>query len=215
MNNNLEYRAISDFSKDIESRTIKGLAIPVEQRSEVLYGEIREMINRSAVTEDLISSNDVKLYIDHLPMRGTLARSKYGHGSLKLFITDRGLEFETTLPETELGNEILRGIERGDYDQMSFGFCVGKDHYDSKPDENGIWNRYIDSFSILSEISILSQLPAYSQTEVSKRSLDEVKDIYNKEQEARNLEEQKKEEELISSLDAKMSEVEELAKIED
>lgn len=214
MNNNLEYRAISEFETNAESRTIKGLAIPVEQRSEVLYGEIREMITRNAVTEDLISSNDVKLYANHTPQRGTLARSKYGKGSLKLFITERGLEFETSIPETELGNEILRGLERGDYDALSFGFICGKDHYDSKPDENGIWNRYIDSFSLLDEISILSQLPAYSQTEVSKRSLDEVKEIYNKEQEARNLEEQKKEEELISSLDAKMSEVEELAKID-
>lgn len=203
MKNNLEYRAISEFSKDEESRTIRGLAIPVEQRSEVLYGEIREMITRSAVNEDLISSNDVKLYIDHMPMRGTLARSKYGKGSLKLFITERGLEFETELPDTELGNEILRGMERGDYDQMSFGFLVGQDHYDKKPDENGIWNRYIDNFKMLDEISILSQLPAYSQTEVSKRSLDEAKEALNKETE------------LFNSLDAKMSEVEELAKIDD
>ena len=203
MNNKLEYRAISDFSKDEESRTIRGLAIPVEQRSEVLYGEIREMITRSAVNDDLIASNDVKLYIDHMPMRGTLARSKFGKGSLKLFITERGLEFETELPDTELGNEILRGMERGDYDQMSFGFLVGKDHYDNKPDENGIWNRYIDSFKMLDEISILSQLPAYSQTEVSKRSLDEAKEALNKEIE------------LFNSLDAKMNEIEELAKIDE
>lgn len=203
MNNKLEYRAITDFEANGESRTIKGLAIPVEQRSEVLYGEIREMIMPSALQEELIQQNDVKLYVDHLPMRGTLARSKYGQGSLKLFITDRGLEFETTLPETELGNEILRGLERGDYDALSFGFICGKDHYDSKPDENGIWNRYIDSFKMLDEISILSQLPAYSQTEVSKRSLDEAKEALNKETE------------LFNSLDAKMSEIEELAKIDD
>lgn len=202
-NNNLEYRAISSFETDAESRTIRGLAIPVEQRSEVLYGEIREMIMPSALQEELIQQNDVKLYVDHMPMRGTLARSKYGQGSLKLFITDRGLEFETSLPETELGNEILRGMERGDYDAMSFGFIVGKDHYDSKPDENGIWNRYIDDFMMLDEISILSQLPAYSQTEVSKRSLDEAKEALNKETE------------LFNSLDAKMSEIEELAKIDD
>jgi HK97 family phage prohead protease len=202
MNNKLEYRAISDFSRDGETRTIRGLAIPVEQRSEVLYGEIREMIMPSALQEELIQQNDVKLYVDHMPMRGTLARSKYGQGSLRLFITDKGLEFETELPDTELGNEILRGMERGDYDAMSFGFIVGNDHYDSKPDENGIWNRYIDNFKMLDEISILSQLPAYSQTEVSKRSLDEAKEALNKETE------------LFNSLDAKMNEIEELAKVD-
>lgn len=202
-NKELEYRAISSFEADAESRTIKGLAIPVEQKSEVLYGEIRETILRSAVNDDLIKSNDVKLYVDHIPMRGTLARSKYGEGSLKLFITDRGLEFETELPNTQFGDEILRGIQRGDYDAMSFGFCVLKDHYDSKPDDNGIWNRYIDSIRMLDEISILSQLPAYSQTDVSMRSLEEAKEAYNKENQA-----------LIDSLNAKMSEIEELAKVD-
>lgn len=202
-NNNLEYRAISNFETDADSRTVRGLAIPVEQKSEVLYGEIRETILRSAVTEDLIKSNDIKLYVDHMPMRGTLARSKYGKGSLKLFITERGLEFETELPNTQIGDEILEGIKRGDYEQMSFGFCVGQDHYDAKPDADGIWNRYIDNIRMLDEISILSQLPAYSQTDVSMRSLEEVKEAYNKENE-----------ELINSLNAKMQEVEELAKID-
>lgn len=203
MKNNIEYRAVASFETDGESRTVKGLAIPVEQKSEVLYGEIRETILRSAVNEDLINSNDVKLYVDHLPTRGTLARSKYGQGSLKLFITDRGLEFETELPDTEFGNEILRGIQRGDYDAMSFSFMVLKDHYDSKPDSDGIWNRYVDSIGLLDEISILSQLPAYSQTEVSNRSLQDAKDAYEKEQN-----------QLIDSLDTKMKEVEELAKVD-
>lgn len=201
-NNNIEYRAISQFETDAENRTIRGLAIPVEQRSEILYGEIREMIMRDAVNDELISKNDVKLFIDHMPMRGTLARSKYGKGSLRLFITERGLEFETELPNTQIGNEILEGIKRGDYEQMSFGFYVGKDHYDSKPDENGIWNRYIDNIKMLDEISILSQAPAYSQTEVCKRSLEEAKEALNKETE------------LFKSLDAKMAEIEELAKVD-
>lgn len=212
MNKELEYRAITSFETDEESRTIRGLAIPVEQQSEVLYGEIRETILRSAVTEDLIKSNDIKLYVDHIPTRGTLARSKYGVGSLKLTITDRGLEFQTELPNTQLGDEILRGIQRGDYDAMSFGFCVLKDHYDSKPDADGIWNRYIDSIRMVDEISILSQLPAYSQTNVNLRSLEEAKESYN--EELRNLEDEKLKE-LNDSLDAKMKEIEDLAKIDE
>lgn len=215
MSNELEYRAVASFESDNDSRTIRGLAIPVDRKSEVLYGEIRETILRSAVNDDLISQNDIKLYVNHMPARGTLARSKYGKGSLSLFVTERGLEFETEIPNTQLGDEVLRGIQRGDYDAMSFGFVVLKDHYDSKPDKEGIWNRYIDSIKMLDEISILSQMPAYSQTEVSKRSLDDAKENYKKELEEERSKQEEIDAKLAENLDNIMKEVEELAKIDE
>ena len=72
---------------NVESRKISGLAIPVESRSELLNGVFYETISRDAVTEDLINSMDVKLYVNHDPSQGTFARSKHGKGSLKLFIS--------------------------------------------------------------------------------------------------------------------------------
>ena len=141
---NIEIRFTGTFEKDPESRTIKGLAIPVESRSELIYGEFYETIQRSAISQDLIDNNDIKLYVNHDPSQGCFARSKYGNGSLHLFVTERGLEFETDLPDTEKGNELLQGIERRDYDALSFGFIAGKDHFDKKPNEDGTWNRYID-----------------------------------------------------------------------
>lgn len=50
--NNLEIRVAGQFEKVTESRTIRGLAIPVESQSELLYGEFYETILRSAITDE-------------------------------------------------------------------------------------------------------------------------------------------------------------------
>lgn len=196
MKNKIEIRNAGHFEKEENSRKIHGLAIPVDSRSALLYDEFYETVNRSAVTEDLINGSDIKLYLNHDSSQGTLARSKYGKGSLRLYITDAGLEFETELPDTERGNELLRGIERGDYDAISFAFVIGNEHFDDKPDTEGHWHRYIDSFEMVDEISILSCLPAYPATSVDMRSLEETKNNYNKQ--------------IIEKLDSKLQEIENL-----
>ena len=204
----LEIRATGYFDKNEDSNIVRGLAIPVESRSELLsgkYGRVYETITRSAVNDDLIKNNDIKLYVNHDSSQGTLARSKYGEGSLKLFITERGLEFETELPNTEFGNEIREGIKRGDYDAISFAFYKDKDHYDDEPNSDGSWNRYIDSFALVDEISILSQLPAYSATNVDLRSLD---DKINKQEEEKRMleeEEEKRKEEEFKPIEEKLN----------
>ena len=56
MNNNIEIRAFQTeltTSEDNESRVIRGLAIPIESRSELLNGEFYEVIRSSAVNNDL------------------------------------------------------------------------------------------------------------------------------------------------------------------
>lgn len=186
-NNKIEYRKFELRYDDIlqPTRTISGLAIPVESRSQLLGGSFYETISRTAVTEELIRNNDVRLFVDHLPERGTLARSKYGEGSLRLSVEDDGLHFETELPKTALGDEILEGIRRGDFDSMSFGFICGEDNWSENTD--GTYNREIRSISRLMEASILSQAPAYLATDVALRSLDE----YKAQQEAEKREQEK------------------------
>lgn len=194
--NNLEYRAyqLDETFYDEENRTIRGLAIPTESRSELLSGCFYETIERSAVTNDLIKANDVKLYLNHDSSQGTFGRSKFGKGTLKLSVTERGLEFECKLGKTQRASELLEGIERGDYDAISFAMCVGEDKWNKNQD--GTYNRSISNIKLLDEISILSQLPAYSSTEVSCRSLEEFK----KEEELRK-------NEIFSKLDSILKEI--------
>lgn len=174
MKQNLEYRFSGTLeSIDKEKRVIHGLAIPVESRSILLGGEFYEVITRAAL-EGVIENNDVKLYVNHEPSRGTLARSKYGNGSLKLTLTERGLEYETELGSTDLANELYEGIARGDYDQVSFGFVCGEDVWSKN--EDGTYTRSINSIQLLDEISCLSCQAAYPATSVAQRSLEAFKE---------------------------------------
>lgn len=186
MNSNLEYRTYSCEIRipNKDSRKIAGLAIPVESRSQLLGGAFYETISRNAVNEQLILTNDVRLLVDHEPMRGSLGRSKYGEGTLRLSIDERGLNYEINLPDTPFGNETLDAVRRGDIDAVSFGFYAGEDEWSGNAD--GTYERRINDIEKLIEISLLDVAPAYTATDVTMRSLDEYK---------RSLEEKKEEEE--------------------
>ena len=216
-NKNLEIRNITTEIRSTEenSRKISGLAIPAESRSELLYGEFYETISKDALTEDLINSHDVKLYVNHDAGQGTFARSKFGKGSLHLFVTDRGIEFETELPNTAYGDMLLEGIRRGDFDALSFAFAPEDEEW--KDNGDGTYDRTIRSIAFLDEISILSCAPAYEATEVKLRSLEEFKEARLKENlekikeqadeiQKRNAQEEK-DKELLETLDAKLKEI--------
>ena len=200
MKKNLEIRNITTEIRSIEeeSRKVSGLAIPVSTRSELLYGEFYETIDPAAL-EGIINNFDVKLYVNHDASQGTYARSKYGKGSLRLFITDRGLEFETELPNTAQGDALLEGIRRGDYDAMSFAFAPEDEEWEDNND--GTYNRTIRSIAFLDEISILSCAPAYEATDVKLRSLEDFKEERQKEKEEQD-------KQIIEKYDAMLAEIE-------
>lgn len=184
-NKNIEIRSIqAEFSYD-EGRKISGLAIPVNSKSELLADKkgrrFYEFISPLAVTNELISSQDIKVYLNHDESQGTFARSKYGEGSLSLFITERGLEFSFEAPQTAFGDMLLEGIRRGDYDAISFCFIPNEENEEITINEDGTYNRTINSILWLDEISILSCTPAYSATDVDVRSLDNFVEQRNKE----------------------------------
>ena len=62
--------------------------------------------------------------------RGVLARSKFGNGSLELTIDDTGLRYKFDAPNTQLGDELLEGIRRGDISTSSFAFKVEEDKWE-------------------------------------------------------------------------------------
>lgn len=169
----VEYRAI-ELSPDenlSENRIISGLAIPVESRSALLGGKFYETISRDAINEALITNNDIRLLYNHESGHGTLGRSKFGEGTLRLKIEDDGLHFECELPDTEFGRSISSGLKRGEIDAVSFGFCVGDESWEDNAD--GTYNRRVNKIDKLVEISCLDMLPAYDATEVNLRSLEQ------------------------------------------
>ncbi len=81
---------------------------------------------------------------------------------------DTGLRFELTPPNTQLGNDVLELVERGDISGMSFGFRALKESWDITP------TPYIRTVTAaeLREITVTS-MPAYPESgvEIAHRSL--------------------------------------------
>lgn len=190
--NNIEYRtfAFTDDNYDADSHVIRGLAIPVESRSQLLGGKFYEVIAREAVSQELIDQNDVRLLYDHNPAAGTIGRSKFGVGTLRLYVDDEGLKFECEIPNTPFGKTIEEGIRRRDIDSVSFGFYVGK--YEKEKNADGTFNRRVLSFRKLVEISVLDVLPAYTDTQVAVRAIEEIEEQEKIEAKKKNDEELEK-----------------------
>ena len=175
MNKEIRTREIS-FSTG-ENNKLSGQAIVFNSVSNVLYDKqerkfFREVIAPEAVNEALIASSDIKLVIDHSRDK-LLARSKYGHGSLNLSIREDGLYFDCDCPNTTLGRDIYEMIKREDYSQMSFAYIEGQERGDITWDfSEEIPTRTVHRIAELFDISIV-QSPAFDQTSVSARSIEE------------------------------------------
>src|SRR5690606_32247160 len=144
-------------------RKIVGYAAVFEQLSEPLYGGFREKIARGAFKKTLREA-DVRALWNHDP-NYVLGRTK--SGTLKLHEDDRGLAIEIDPPDTQWARDLMTSIERGDIDQMSFGFRVVKDDWERKPD--GTIIRTLKEVQLF-DVSPVT-FPAYPQTSVQVRDM--------------------------------------------
>ena len=175
----LEIRSFGgDAAPKIEGRTIDGYAIVFNQRSEVMLDWTDEGIRRfvevvdpSAVDEALLLSSDIRALIEHNRER-LLARYNKGVGTLSLTIDEHGLRYSFDAPNTADGDYAVEMVGRGDISGSSFAFRV-KDSDTEWAKEGSLWVRTIKRFSLLRDVTITTD-PAYTQTEVSVRNLDEM-----------------------------------------
>ena len=157
-----------------ESRHIEGYAIVFNSLSNDLGG-FREIIEPTAIDDELIKNSDIVCLMNHDIKRGVLARSYQGRGSLKLDIDEHGLHYSFEAPKTALGDEVLEGIRRGDISKCSFAFVCGEDVWD-KDEKTGEYIRHVKKIKNLYDVSLVYH-PAYDETEVKAdtRGLDELK----------------------------------------
>ncbi len=164
------YRSVDSIQSD--GKKIRGTAVVFNSWSKDLGG-FREIIRREAVTPGLIEASDIQLNVDHDPSK-MLARCKNGKGSLRINVTERGIEFETDVPDTQLGHDMQVMLERGDYSQCSFCFTLPAEGGERWfRDESNALCREITNFSQIFDVSIVYN-PAYDETEASARQLQEV-----------------------------------------
>ena len=193
-----EYRNIGVISNfDEESRKITGCAIKFDTESQ--YMGFYEKIDRSAVDMDLIARSDIFALLNHNGEQ-VLARSRFGQGSLSLELRDDGLYYEFEAPHTQVGDELIEHIKRGEIFASSFCFSLPLEEAGDKReyDDNGVLHRTITKIGALYDVSPVYE-PAYLATSCSKRTLDileEIKEKEKMEEEIRQQEEVKEQEEI-------------------
>lgn len=194
---NIELRAAEDGN----SRHVEGYAMVFDSQSEFLG--FYETIERGAITEELVNSSDIFATFNH-DMNKVFARSNQGEGSLSLSVDEKGLKFEFDVPNTDLGDELLEYMRRGDINKCSFAFALdpSDDEAETWESKDGVYFRTIHKIAALFDVSIV-WTPAYADTEVSKRAKDKI-DALENERIAK----------INTDLDKKLNEIEELAKLQ-
>lgn len=174
--NNIEVRAIrSTPVVNPDSRTVEGYAVVFNSQSEDLG--FYETINPSAITEEVLKRSDVFCLFNH-DQDKVLARSKYGTGSLQLQLDEQGLKYTFQAPSTDLGDELLEYLRRGDIDSSSFAFTVSTDE-GSEVWTTGTDGRQYREILKIEELHDVSPVwnPAYTSTSVSQRTLDKLNQL--------------------------------------
>lgn len=110
---------------------------------------------------------DVRCLFNH-SSNFVLGRSK--SGTLRLDEDAKGLRFEVDLPDTHTGRDLAKSVTRGDISGCSFNFRAVKQTWDDTKDPP---HRLLQKLEI-SEISVVT-FPAYPDTEVGLRSLEEMR----------------------------------------
>lgn len=164
----IEYRAYTlpglTVRRDGDRAIIAGYAAVFNQMSVMLWG-FREEILKGAFVES-IEKNDIRGLWQHETDQ-VLGRTK--NGTLRLWEDEKGLSFELEPPDTTLGRDAVTTIERGDVDQMSFGFRSLPDGDEWRFGEDETLIRTLKRVDLL-EISPVTWA-AYPQTSVGVRSL--------------------------------------------
>lgn len=153
-------------SEDNSPTVVRGTGALFNILSEDLGG-FREKIAEGAF--DDVLGDDVRALFDH---KGHLILGRTKSGTLKIWVDQRGLNYEYEDPDTSYSRDLIKSMERGDVDQSSFGFYVGEDRWD---EIDGVYHRTILKVSRLLDVSPVTY-PAYTETSVAKRSLDSFKE---------------------------------------
>lgn len=164
--------------KDNESRMVEGIAVVFNSDSQNM-GFI-ENISPEAITQETIDNSDIFAYLNHDESRGVLARRRYGKGTLQLRLQDDGLYYSFEAPHTQLGDELLEYLNRGEITTSSFAFIVDENDGDEwESGEDGVLHRRIKKIYKICDVSPVFE-PAYLETECVKRKIDTMQSLIEK-----------------------------------
>lgn len=167
-----------------ESRTIEGYALKFGVRSVLLndwWNSYYEVLEPGCLTKETLDEQDIKLTMFH-DRQLILARSNKGEGTLSYEVDEVGVKFWAEMPHTADGDKALELVQRGDIAGCSF--CYSTDEGDSEnavsyerleeKDEDGdsILLRHVKRIDHVYDFTLAAD-PAFEQTEVSKREIEQ------------------------------------------
>lgn len=130
-----------------------------------LWPGVRERILPGAFSAVLAKNPDVRALVNH-DSNLILGRTKAG--TLRLSVTERGLEYEVDGSESSAYTDAMIALARGDIDGSSFAFRVEKSGEEWRK-ENGVDIREIREFAELYDVGPVTY-PAYSGTDAGMRA---------------------------------------------
>jgi HK97 family phage prohead protease len=150
------------------AKTLVGYAAVFNSLSEELWG-FKEKIERGAFKRSIDEGADVRALFNHDPnyvLGRTISKT------LTLSEDERGLKVEITPPSVQWAKDLVETISRGDVSQMSFGFRVKKEQWETAGDENIRTLLDVDLFDVAPVT-----FPAYQGTSIQSRALGEGLDV--------------------------------------
>ncbi len=174
---------------------------PIVYDSRTNLGWFDEIIERGAL--NMADLTDVRFLVNHDTSKIPLARSRRNNGNstMQLSPDDEGMAIRVNL-DTENNSEaraLYSAVQRGDITGMSFMFGIDDEEWENLESDHP--TRHIRSISSVVEVSAVT-FPAYESTEInarSKEALDNARSAVEtaRQQNARSLESDKKELELL------------------
>lgn len=175
---------------DNEKKFIEGHAAVFDSWSDLV--PFKEKV-RSGAFRASIENDDIRALFNHDP-NYVLGRNKAG--TLELAEDEQGLKVKIYPPDTQWARDLGKSIERGDINQMSFGFEVEEDEWRSENDFDVRELRKVKLF----DVSAVTY-PAYSSTDVGVRTMESYKEYRDALKQRKDIEIQNKEKEIHSKLD--------------
>ena len=155
-----------EVRKENDRPVIAGLAAVFDKRSQNLGGFV-EVIARGAFDDVLEEATRALFNHDN-----NIVLGRRDKGTLSLSITDEGLAYEATPPDTPtIRDLVLTPIEEGYIDQSSFQFRIAPGGASWEEDDDGAMVRTVTKVGRLYDVSPVT-LPAYTDTSVAIRSLE-------------------------------------------
>jgi len=163
----MEIRAIDEveYREEADQSIVSGYVVRWEKLSEEMYG-FREKVAKGAFAKSL-SERGVFSFWNH---NSDIVLGSTRNDTLKVEEDDKGLKFELNLPDTTAGKDARTLIKRGDVKGMSFGFATNIDEWDESNPTKVI--RTLKEVRLY-EVSP-TPMPAYPQSSVAARSMEDV-----------------------------------------